>query len=287
EGRIDLKDLERKLSEGEVKLVAVTGASNVTGFMPDIHAIAQLAHEYGAKILVDAAQLAAHAPIDVKPNNHPEHIDFLVFGGHKRYNPAGGGILFAPAPLSDSANPFMPGGGTISAVTHKKAYFVSGPERHEGGTQDIDALAGGLRGVLVGLKRVGLENVRKHESKLTRLLLTELKKIRGVKIYGDFDERERVGVVSFNVEGMDYETLARKINDAGIQVREGCFCAHPYVHKLLGVSQKEGERLAKALGSGENAKKPGMVRVSIAIHTTPQEIKRFTAAIREIARKPQ
>ena len=109
EGTIDMQDLEKKLKNNKVKLVAVTGASNVTGFLPDIHKIAKLAHENGAKILIDAAQLLAHKQIDVKPNSDPEHIDFLAAAGHKAYAPFGSAFLFGPREILDKAEPYVSG----------------------------------------------------------------------------------------------------------------------------------------------------------------------------------
>jgi selenocysteine lyase/cysteine desulfurase len=284
-GGIDYKNLEQKLkaSAGKIKLVAITGASNVTGYMPDIHRVARLAHKYGALIVVDAAQLAAHAPIDVKPNSSPSHIDFLVVGGHKGYT-TGSGFVFAPTKISDSAKPFMPGGGTVHAVTKKDVLYKKGPDRHEGGTQDILG-AIGLRTVLVAGRRYGMEKVRAHEIPLIKMAMGGLKKIPGVKVYGNFGAEKRVAAISFDIKGMDYQRLAEEINKEAIQIRSGCFCAHPYVAKLKNVPEAQQAEWVKIFARGGQPKVAGLVRVTFGVYTTPEEVKRLIQVVEKIAEK--
>ena len=283
-GALDFNDLEAKLraNKGRVKLVAITGASNVTGFMPDIHKAARLAHRYGAKILVDAAQLGGHVPIDVRRNNSPSHIDLAVIGSHKIYGPGGAGFLFCPAKTADAAHPFLPGGGTVVAVTKKRTVYLKGPERHEGGTQDILGTIG-LRAAMVGIQRIGRENIREHEKKLISKALAGLKKIPGLKIYGNFGAEKRVGVISFTIKGIGYAELAEKINKEGAQIRDGCFCAHTYVHKLLGMT--DAEKLVHDLEKNPKGPKPGLVRVSFGVYTVPNEIDAFLKIIKKIAKQ--
>ena len=178
DGRIDLEDVAAKLERGDVKLLAVTGASNVTGVMPPIHRLARMAHAHGARILVDAAQLLAHAPIDVRPVGHKEHIDFLAAAGHKAYAPFGAAMLLAPRELADEAPPYLPGGGTVKWVTEDSALFAEAPDRHQGGTPNVAgtvAFAAAAR----FLDHLGMEEVRRHETELCLLYTSRSPRDRG------------------------------------------------------------------------------------------------------------
>ncbi|HAW95007.1 MAG TPA: cysteine desulfurase, partial [Phycisphaerales bacterium] len=134
---LDMSVLEEVLRTEQVKLVAVTGAANVTGWMPPIHEIAELAHRHGALICVDGAQLMAHAPVDVRPHDDPGHIDFITAAGHKMYAPFGIGFLYGPRTLFDEAPPYLPGGGTASTVESDSVEWLSSPDRHQGGTPNV------------------------------------------------------------------------------------------------------------------------------------------------------
>ena len=180
DGTLDYDDLEAKLREHEVKLVAVTGASNVTGYLADIHRIARMAHARGAKILVDGAQILAHAPFDVLPDDDPGHIDFFAGAGHKAYAPFGSSFLFGPTDLLDEAPPYIPAGGTVVYVTEDEAYYKKSPDRHEGGTPNI-AGAVALAAALRFLEEAGMEAVREHERALVERAMDGLRKLDGVQ----------------------------------------------------------------------------------------------------------
>ncbi len=234
DGSLDMNDLECKLKENKVKLVAVTGASNVTGFIPDIHEIARMAHRHGARILVDAAQLLAHRSIDVKPNNDEGHIDFLAAAGHKAYAPFGSAFLFGPRDVFDNADPYIPGGGTVIYVTEDDVYYTSSPDRHQGGTPNI-AGAIALAESLKFLSDVGLDNIRNHEVELTEYALAKLRNVPDLNILGNIKPENRLGVISFNVGELNNNLVAMVLNyESAIATRNGCFCAHPYLHFLLG-----------------------------------------------------
>jgi selenocysteine lyase/cysteine desulfurase len=242
DGTLDYADLERKLREQRVKLVAVTGASNVTGYLPDVHRVARIAHAHGARILVDAAQLLAHSRIDVGPEGDPGHIDFLAAAGHKAYAPFGSAFLHAPRGPCDAAPPYLPGGGTVAWVTEDDAFFKKSPERHEGGTPNI-AGAIALGASLRFLEQVGVEAIREHEQALTAQALEGLQGIEGVTVLGHPDSTRRIGVVAFTVEGVPHETVATILDrEAAIAVRNGCFCAHPYLRLLIGLADTSDAR---------------------------------------------
>ncbi len=286
DGSIDMNDLERKLKKNRVKLVAVTGASNVTGFLPDIDEIARLAHRHGARILVDAAQVLAHRVIDVKPDTDESHIDFLAAAGHKAYAPFGSAFLFGPTDVLDAAKPYIPGGGTVIYVTLDDVYYSKSPDRHQGGTPNI-AGAIALAESLNFLSEVGLENIRRHEEELTEYALKELQTIPSLEILGNIKPENRLGVISFNVGELNNNLVSVILNhEAAIATRNGCFCAHPYLHFLLGLEDTEDtEELRAKLVLGEDVDLPGAVRLTIGIYNTKQEIDEMIRMLRIISER--
>lgn len=270
DGTLDMSDLEHKLKTNKVKLVAVTGASNVTGFITDIHKIASLAHEHGARILIDAAQLLAHKKIDVKPNDDPEHIDFLAAAGHKAYAPFGSAFLFGPREVLDRVQPYTPGGGTVIFVSENDHVYASSPDRHQGGTPNI-AGAIALAESLKFLSRAGLENIRKHEIELTEYALNRLKEVPEINILGDIPAHKRLGVITFNISNLNNGLVADILNhEAAIATRNGRFCAHPYLSFLLGRS--DSAEIIQRIRAGERFDIGGAVRISFGIFNTEEEV---------------
>ncbi|HWH31379.1 MAG TPA: aminotransferase class V-fold PLP-dependent enzyme, partial [Egibacteraceae bacterium] len=287
EGRIDLEDVEAKLEQGGVKLLAVSGASNVTGYMPPIHKMARMAHAHGARILVDGAQLLAHAPIDVKPVGHKEHIDFLSGAGHKAYAPFGAGFLLAPRDIADQAAPYTPGGGTVKWVTAESALFADSPDRHQGGTPNITgtiALAAALR----YLERIGMESVRRHEQELVRQGLkrfAELHDEHGVELLGPHKPKEwkdRLGVFAFLVPEYRHAGVSVRLDrHYAIATRNGCFCAHPLLHRLLRLG--DTSQYTKAIAAGQHVELPGATRATLGLYNTDHEVDVLCDAIGAIA----
>jgi selenocysteine lyase/cysteine desulfurase len=277
DGTLDYDDLERRLAAGGVKLVAVTGASNVTGYLTDLHRIARAAHAHGAKVLVDAAQMLAHAPIDVLPDDDPAHLDFVAGAGHKAYAPFGSSFLFGPRALLDEAPPYIPSGGTVVYVTPDEAYYKKSPDRHEGGTPNI-AGAVALAAALRFLEEAGMEEVRAHELLLVERAMDGLRKIDGVRVLGHPDPRRRIGALALTIEGVPHELAATILNrEAAIAVRNGCFCAHPYLHRLLGLT--DTTELQRRLVAGEEVDLPGAVRPSFGIFNDEDEVDELVRTI--------
>jgi selenocysteine lyase/cysteine desulfurase len=280
DGTLDYEDLEAKLAAHQVKLVAVTGASNVTGYLTDLPRIARLAHARGAKLLVDGAQILAHAPVDVLPNDDPGHVDFFAGAGHKAYAPFGSSFLFGPTDLFDEAPPYIPAGGTVVYVTEDEAYYKKSPDRHEGGTPNI-AGAVALAAALRFLEEAGLAAVREHELVLVRRAMKALAAIDGVTVLGHPDPERRIGALSLTIDGVPHELAASILNrEAAIAVRNGCFCAHPYLHRLLGLTDT-GD-LRRRLIAGEEVDLPGAVRPSFGIFNDEQEVDELVRMIRVI-----
>ncbi|MEN6348687.1 MAG: aminotransferase class V-fold PLP-dependent enzyme [Syntrophomonas sp.] len=268
-GMLDLSDLEKKLKSNypRVKLLTVCGASNVTGHINPIHHLAEIAHGYGAEILVDGAQLVPHQAVDVKPANHPQHIDYLAFSGHKIYAPFGTGVLIGPRKTFSQGEPEYTGGGTISMVTSKEVYWAGLPDREEAGSPNLIGAFALARG-LTYLEKTGMENLAGYEEELTNYAMEQLGKLPGIKIYGAFP---RVGVISFNLPGIGHALVGSILClEAGIGVRTGCFCAQPYVRKLLGIKEDPGQ--VKAYLDKDVTKLPGMVRISLGAYNTRKEV---------------
>lgn len=287
DGSLDMAELTAKLeaARGRVRLVAVTGASNVTGFLPPIHKIARLAHEAGAMILVDAAQLAAHRPISMGPASDPERIDFLAASGHKMYAPFGSGVLIGPRDFFAKSAPDRVGGGSVDIVTTDGVEWAEPPERDEAGTPNLMGSMALARAAKV-LSQVGLETVARHERELTAEALHRLIQIEGVRIYGEADpelKKDRGGVIPILLDGMEHTMLASVLSyEWGIGVRNGCFCAHPYVKDLLGVTNEEFERFSRKIRQGDRSGLPGFVRISFGLYNTVEEIDRLAEALEDI-----
>ncbi|MCA9685569.1 MAG: aminotransferase class V-fold PLP-dependent enzyme [Myxococcales bacterium] len=270
DGSLDMDHVRELLRFNQVKLLAVTGASNVTGWMPQIHALARMAHEHGALIALDCAQLLAHRRIDVRDADDPEHLDFVAAAGHKAYSPFGSSFLYGPRWLLDEAPPYLPGGGTASRVTARSAEFVSSPDRHQGGTPNIGgviALAEAIR----FLDAVGMDRIREHERELTTKAMAGMRAIDGVTIYGPEDPDARLGVLTFNVAGVsDLLAAAVLSEERAIACRNGRFCAHVYVDRLLA---NQGGYTA------EDGATPGAVRASFGIYNTLEDVDRLLEGV--------
>ncbi len=275
-GELDLNHLAELLRKNDVKLVAVTAGSNISGYIPPIHTIARMAHDAGALILVDAAQALARLPIDVKPFGDPEHLDFVAAAGHKAYAPFGAGFLYGSRDVMTQAPPYVPGGGTASAVTGRSVQFLEAPDRHHGGTPNIAGVVGMARALLF-LQSVGLEEIRRHEIALTQKTLSAFEEIGGVTVYGPRDPAERLGVVSFNVDGVDELMTAAVLSEEGaLAVRNGRFCAHIYMERLLDSHHPSS-------GKGSSDKRPGgAVRASFGLYNCDSDVNRLTEYVKRV-----
>ncbi len=271
---------------GRIGLVAVTGASNVTGYLLPIHRLARKAHEVGAEILVDAAQLAPHRPIDMKAPDDPEHLDYVVLSAHKMYAPFGCGALIGPKATFVCGDPEYCGGGTVQAVTTEHVDWADPPDRDEAGTPNA-AGAVAMAAAATTLMRIGMERIAAHEEELIRYALSRLARIKGVRIYGEVDPEkagERVAVIPFNIEGVHHALAAAVLGyEGGIGVRNGCFCAHPYVVHLLGLSKVEAEGWRTL--SGDRSALPGMVRASFGCYTCKEDVDRWIEMVARIVHR--
>jgi cysteine desulfurase / selenocysteine lyase len=287
DGSLDLADLARILErEGSrVRLVAVTGVSNVTGIVNPIDRIAKMAHAVGAEILVDGAQWVPHAKVEMHPANG-ESIDYLVLSGHKLYAPGSRGALVGSLQtLSGRRCVTDVGGGMVEYVTLEEFEIKDEvTAREEAGTPNIPgSIAMGL--VAETLSAIGMDLVAEREHRLTEELLARLVRIPRVRVYGSTDTARvpRAGVVAFNVDGLSHGLVAAYLNDFhGICVRDGCFCAHPYVKALMLIDEQTEASYRREMLCGDRRNVPGMVRASLGIYSTSDDIEALGIALERL-----
>jgi selenocysteine lyase/cysteine desulfurase len=261
------------------KLVCVTGASNVTGELWPVRELAAAAHRHGARIVLDAAQLAPHHPVDVAELD----VDWVAFSGHNLYAPFGAGVLAGRADWLDAAEPYLAGGGATRTVARLgdavEVEWHAGTARHEAGSPNVIgayAIASACR----ALTEAGLASLAEREQELLARLREGLDAIPGVRVLSLFGpEADRVGVLSFVVRGWNSSHLAAALSaEYGIGVRDGLFCAHPLVRTLLGGEPDEpAECGAPEAAPGERPL--NAVRVSFGAGTPDEHVDRFVAAL--------
>jgi selenocysteine lyase/cysteine desulfurase len=288
-GCVNLRRLEEALREhaGKVNYVAITGVSNVTGIINPVHEIAAMAHQHGALIVVDAAQMAAHVPIQMSGHDNPvKDIDVLVFSGHKIYAPGSPGVVVTRKDLFAGLEPQEVGGGMVDAVyINRYTQSQKFPDREEAGTPNICG-AIGLAAALYALHKIGMEMIAEEEHKLIDYAIEKLSAVDDLIIYGETDSSlcKRYGAISFNLKNMDHGLTAAALNDYfNISVRNECFCAHPYVREMVTMSlAEEAERLSDEELEQLAELHRGMVRASFGVYSTEKDVDALVAALKHI-----
>lgn len=246
EGNLHIRELDAALETGTVKLVALTGLSNVLGTLPDSTTIAKKVHDVGALLLLDAAQLAAHHKIDVQEID----CDFLALSGHKLYGPTGIGVLYAKRDLLREMPPFLGGGMMINDVTTHGFSAAESPSKFEAGTPPI-AQAIGLKAAIDWLSKYSWKDKEAHEQNLLEACTQMLSAQEGVTMFGPKKATHRSGCISFTVKNVHPHDLTDLLGQEGIALRAGHHCTQP-LHKHLGV--------------------PATSRVSFGMYNSVQEI---------------
>ncbi len=224
-GELDLEALARQLADGKVGLVALTHMSNVLGTYTPAARLARLAHDHGAKLLLDGSQAIVHRAVDVEDIG----CDFYVFTGHKLYGPTGIGALWARRELLERMPPFLGGGDMISSVSFARSEWAQVPHKFEAGTPPIlEAI--GLAAAIAYVEAIGYPAIAAHEAALTDHALSRLAAIPGLTIFGR--AQDRGGVVSFTLDGAHPHDVATLLDRQGIAVRAGHHCAEPLMHRL-------------------------------------------------------
>jgi len=257
-GFLNLEHLIDLISSKKVKLVSLSHMSNVLGTIVPIERIIKIAHENDIPVLVDGAQSVPHMPVDVKKMD----CDFLVFSAHKMLGPTGVGVLYAKKEFLEKMRPFMGGGDMIKEVFKFHTNYNEVPYKFEAGTPNIADVVG-FGAAIDYLRKVGMENVRKHEIDLTEYALESILSMKFVTIYGPRDPNYRGGVISFNIADIHPHDLATIMNDHGIAIRSGHHCAQVLMQRL---------------------DVPATSRASFYIYNTKEEIDKFVNAIKEAGR---
>ncbi len=225
--RLDLSGLDRLL-EG-VRLVSISAMSNVLGTVNPVRQLTAAAHEHGALVAVDAAQLVAHAPLDAVELD----VDFLCFSAHKMLGPTGIGVFWTRAEILEAMPPFLGGGGMIADVRLDGFTPASGPTRFEAGTPAI-AESAGVGAAVRYLEGLGMDNVALHDHEMTALALATLSATFGdqVRVIGPDDPTDRGGVISMDVAGVHPHDVAQVLDQIGVCVRPGHHCAKPLMRRF-------------------------------------------------------
>lgn len=254
EGRLDLAGTRKALTS-RCRVVAVTHASNVTGAITDVSALAAAVKAAGAVLLVDGAQMAPHGPV------HPRElgVDLYAFSGHKAYGPTGVGVLWGRREVLERMPPLLVGGGMVGMVGEDDFSWADPPDRFEAGTPPV-AQAAGLAAALEWMMGLDWKELRRREEALLLCLLTGLAAMEGVRIIGPQGLEARVPVVSFTVAGCHPHDIAHLLADRGVAVRAGTHCAQP---------------LMAALGLEE-----GTLRASLAPYNDEADVEALLHALR-------
>jgi cysteine desulfurase / selenocysteine lyase len=224
-GELDMESLAGLLADGRVGLVAVTHMSNVLGTYTPAERIVALAHEHGARVLLDGSQALVHRKIDVQALD----VDFYAWTGHKLYGPTGIGVLYGKAELLEAMPPFLGGGDMISSVTFERSTWARVPHKFEAGTPAI--LEGiGLNAAIGYVESIGYEAIAAHEAALTEHALARLSTVEGLTVIGR--AQDRGGVISFTLDGAHAHDVATLLDRSGIAVRAGHHCAEPLMRRL-------------------------------------------------------
>lgn len=228
DGRLDM-DHARELIDEDTKLVSVVHSSNALGTVNPVEELADLAHDNGAYIFLDAAQSVPHRPVDVGDLD----CDFLAFSGHKMLGPTGIGVLYGREHILEGMEPYLYGGDMIRKVTFEETQWEELPWKFEAGTPGIEQGIA-LHAAIDYLDDIGMERVHEHESLLTKYAYDRLSEFDDIEIYGPPGD-ERAGLVSFNVDGVHAHDLSSILNEHGVAIRAGDHCTQP-LHDVLGTA---------------------------------------------------
>jgi cysteine desulfurase / selenocysteine lyase len=254
-GELLLDEYERLLSD-RTRLVAVVHLSNSLGTVNPVRRIIEKAHERGVPVLIDAAQSAAHLPLDVRALD----CDFLALSGHKLYGPTGIGVLYGKAAQLERMPPWQGGGDMIKSVTFQKTTYADLPNKFEAGTPNI-AGAIGLGAAIDYLQSIGVDNAAAHEDALLRRATEGVRQIPGIRLIGT--AAQKAGVLSFVVDNPPMASLdvGTRLDLQGVAVRTGHHCCQPVMERF-GI--------------------PGTVRASFALYNTVEDVDRFVTALRSV-----
>jgi selenocysteine lyase/cysteine desulfurase len=287
DGALDIDDLDRCLAEhaSHIALLAVSGASNVTGVVQPVHELAEKVHAAGGRILVDRRPTSRpHRPIDMRAHDDPGHLDFVALAAHKMYAPYGTGAWSAPAwrslphPITREAarcalSRPMPSSGPTFPIGKRRAVRTS-----------VGAIA--MAAAIRTLTTIGLDRIAAHERELTRYAMDRLRGVPGLTVHGPADSlrpTDRVGVVPFTIAGIDHGLIAAVLGyEHGVAVRNGCFCAHPYIASLLDLSPADSTVWVEQAKNDDSAARREWFGSASAATTTDADVDVAVRGLEEI-----
>lgn len=294
DGMLDVGELDQALRRssyaGGRRLVAITGASNITGAITPINEVARVAHQHGALIVVDAAQLVAHREINLNPPQRNDEIDFLAFSGHKMYAPYGAGVLVARREILADLRPDDLGGGNVGFV-NTTAYDLAAElsQRHAAGTQNIVGLYAMALAARLLKDRIGFESLFEHEQALLNEARDVLPPIDGLTTYCDldFDARSKCSIIAFTIGELPPGLVAARLgHEFGIGVRHGAICQYSYVARLLNYGTDAFADLRNKYRETGELSDFGVVRASFGLENTPEDVHRLAGAVQDIIDTP-
>lgn len=274
DGTLDMGDYKKKLKaySKKIQLVTVTGASNITGYIPPIYEMAKLAHQAGVKIFIDCAQLFAHRIIQMGCDDSQEHLDFIAFSGHKAYSPYGTGVLIGPKTILENSEQrsMLAVSGKSKACRHSP-YWIDKPEFGFSGSPNLVGIVA-LAASLQQISELGMANLEKHESEITHYAISKFAQIKGINLYGFTDpERidDRIGIIPFSLIDIPNAKAAAILSfEGGIGLGYGCFCAPEYINKLLNPEEKKGNK------TENNNNKNLLLRISLGCFSNYDDVDR-------------
>ena len=287
-GLVSIENFEnciKKYQHREIKMVAITSCSNVTGIKTPYHQIAKLIHQYNGLCFVDFACCAPYVDINMHPENEEEYIDAIFFSPHKFLGgPGSAGVLIFNKKLYKNIVPDNPGGGTVSYTNPwgQHDYFEDVETREDGGTPAF------LQTIKIAFaiqlkEKMGISNIEKRENEINKILFETLESLNEVQILAP-NHKKRLSIFSFYFEKYHFNLVVKLLNDRfGIQTRGGCSCAGTYGHYLLNVDQETSTKIKNQISQGCNTEKPGWVRLSLHPTITNDELQFICNALKELA----
>jgi len=287
----DLNDVEGLFRENmlkdedkRIKVLVVTGASNVTGYKPPIKDLAEIAHKYDAMMVVDACQLLQHEKIDMTGAS----IDYAVFSGHKMYAPFGGGAIVGDRRILDAFWPYQMGGGNFPYIaTDGEVLRYKTNQAHDPGTPNFVG-ARAIHHAIRQLESLDMGKIAGYEHELAGYAFRGLKGMEGVMLYvdenpdGSFDR----SLITFNIRSMPAKLVAEVLNhEYGIGVRAGSYCVYEFSRRIHGITPQKDRKIAERVRQGVTADIPGSVRASFSLVNNVEDADRLIKAVKEISEK--
>jgi selenocysteine lyase/cysteine desulfurase len=297
DGLIDLTALDDLLSKRRQQgragrlLVALAGASNLTGGLAPLAKAARISHRHGGLLFVDAAQLVGHRGVSMRGTGSGDHIDFMAFSGHKMYAPFGAGVLIGRTSILAATEPDDVGGGTVDFVTLANYDLTPDVFRRENpGTPNAAGLVAMAVAGRMLKQTIGFDAIADHEQELLEAAQERWQRIPQLKVLGEleYSAARKCAILSFVLAGHDHALVAARLShEFGVGVRHGHLCQFPFVARLLGLSEREVGEVREKVLSGEKSAMYGVVRASFGMGNTPDEVVRIGDVLEEIAATPE